>query len=129
MSELVTATGTCMCSFGTAPAPIKVTSQAKVLAGGKPCATISDAAGIVNVGPFGMCTSLANPQVAAATAAALGVLTPQPCIPQVAGMFIPTKPKILISGKPCLASDCKAMCAFAGSISIVNPAQIKAVAN
>ena len=129
MSELVTATGTCMCSFGTAPAAIRVTSQAKVLAGGKPCGTIQDAQGFVNLGPFGMCTSLANPAVASATAAALGVLTPQPCTPQIAGMFIPTKPKILISGKPCLASDCKAMCAFAGNISIVNPAQVKAIAN
>ncbi len=129
MSELVTATGMCMCSFGTAPAPLKVTSQAKVLAGGKPCGTISDTQAFANVGPFGMCTSLANPQVAAATAAALGVLTPQPCIPQVAGTWIPTKPKVMIGGKPCLASDCKAMCAYAGSLSITFPGQIKAVAN
>ena len=84
MSLLVTATGTCMCSMGTAPAPIKVTSQTKALAGGKPCATVQDAQPMANVGPFGMCTSLANPQVAAATAAALGVLTPQPCIPATA---------------------------------------------
>ena len=74
MSELVVASGTCMCTMGTAPAPLKVTSQAKVLAGGKPCGTISDFAALANVGPFGMCTSLANPQVAAATAAAVGIL-------------------------------------------------------
>jgi len=129
MSELVTATGMCMCSMGTTPAPLKVTSQAKVLAGGKPCGTISDIGGIVNVGPFGMCTSLANPQVAAATAAALGVLTPQPCIPQTTGAWIPTKPKILIGGKPCLASDCNGICAYAGSLSITFPGQIKAIAN
>ena len=129
MSELVTATASCMCTMGTAPAPLKVTSNAKVLAGGKPCGTISDFAAMANVGPFGMCTSLANPQVAAATAAAMGVLTPQPCIPQPAGAWIPTKPKILIGGKPCLASDCKGMCAYAGSISITFPGQVKAVAN
>ena len=126
MSLLVTATGTAMCSMGTAPAPIKVTSQTKALAGGKPCATVQDAQPMANVGPFGMCTSLANPQVAAATAAALGVLTPQPCIPAPAGMWIPTKPKVLIGGKPCLSQDCKMMCAYAGQISIVNPAQAKA---
>ncbi|MBP3273907.1 MAG: DUF4280 domain-containing protein [Butyrivibrio sp.] len=126
MSLLVTATGTCMCTMGTTPAPIKVTSQAKTLAGGKPCATIQDASPMANVGPFGMCTSLANPQVAAATTAALGVLTPQPCIPAPAGMWIPTKPKVLIGGKPCLSQDCKMICAYAGQISIVNPAQAKA---
>ena len=129
MSELVVASGTCMCTMGTAPAPLNVTSQAKVMAGGKPCGTVSDFQALANVGPFGMCTSLANPQVAAATAAALGVLTPQPCVPQPTGMWIPTKPKILIGGKPCLASDCKGMCAYAGSISITFAGQIKAVAN
>ncbi|MDR2437860.1 MAG: DUF4280 domain-containing protein, partial [Planctomycetaceae bacterium] len=36
---------------------------------------------IVNLATFGMCSSPANPAVAAATAAALGVLTPMPCIP------------------------------------------------
>ncbi len=128
MSELVVATGTAVCSFGTAPAPIKVTSQAKVIAGGKPCGTIQDAGGISNVGPFAMCTSMANPQVAAATAAAMGVLTPQPCSPVQAGTWIPTKPKVLVNGKPCLASDCKMMCAYGGSISIINPGQVKVTA-
>lgn len=129
MSELVAAMGTAMCSMGTAPAPVKVTSQTKVLAGGKPAATIQDCQGGANVGPFGMCTSLANPAVASATAAALGVLTPQPCMPVPAGTWIPTKPKILVGGKPCLSSDCKLMCAYAGSISMTNPGQVKVTAN
>ncbi len=128
MSELVVATGTATCTMGTAPAPIKVTSQGKVLAGGKPCGTIADAQGMANVGPFGMCTSLANPAVASATAAALGVLTPQPCTPVPAGTWIPTKPKILVGGKPCLSNDCKMICGYAGSISIVNPGQVKVTA-
>ncbi|MBQ3798146.1 MAG: DUF4280 domain-containing protein [Butyrivibrio sp.] len=129
MSELVTIGGTAVCTMGNAPAPIRVTSQTKVLAGGKPTATIQDCQGGANIGPFGLCMSLANPAVAAATAAALGVLTPQPCMPVPAGCWIPTKPKILVGGKPCLTNDCKMMCAYAGSISITNPAQMKVTAN
>jgi hypothetical protein len=115
--------------MGTAPAPIKVTSESKVLLEGKPAATIQDCAPTSNVGPFGMCTSLANPQVASATAAAMGVLTPQPCIPVPAGTWIPTKPKVLIDGKPCLAQDCKLACAYAGQISVTLPGQTKTNAN
>lgn len=129
MSQLVIATGTCMCTMGTAPAPLKVTNNAKVLADGKPIGTIADCQGFANVGPFGLCTSLANPAVASATAAALGVLTPQPCTPVTAGTWIPTKPKILIGGKPCLSSDSKAICSYAGSISVTYAGQVKTVAN
>ena len=68
MSLLVNVGSNLMCTMGTAPAPLKVTSQATVLAEGKPAATIQDAAPMSNVGPFGLCTSLANPTVAAATA-------------------------------------------------------------
>lgn len=95
-----------------------------VLAEGKPAATIFDAASLVNVGPFGLCTTLTNPLVASATAAALGVLTPQPCIPQTMS-FIPDGNKVLIGGKPCLAQDCKLTCVYAGQISITLPGQMK----
>ncbi|MBQ9334262.1 MAG: DUF4280 domain-containing protein [Lachnospiraceae bacterium] len=129
MSELVAAGGTAMCTMGTAPAPVKVTSQAKVMAQGKPAATIADSQGGANIGPFGLCTSMANPAVAAATTAAMGVLTPQPCMPMPAGTWIPTKPKVIIGGKPCLTGDCKMMCAYAGSVSITFPGQVKVTAN
>lgn len=125
MSLLVNVGANLMCTMGTTPAPLKVTSQSKVLAEGKPAATIQDAAAMSNVGPFGMCVSLANPAVASATAAALGVLTPQPCTPVPAGIWIPTKPKVLIDSKPCLTQDCKMMCGYAGSISITLPGQMK----
>ena len=128
MSQLTAVGANLMCTMGTAPAPLKVTSQAVVMTEGKPAATIQDAAPMSNIGPFGMCTSLANPQVAAATAAALGVLTPQPCVPAPAGTWIPTQPTVLINGKPCLAQDCKMMCAYAGQISIAMPGQTKVTA-
>ncbi len=129
MSQLTAMGANLLCTFGTAPAPIKVTSQTVVLTEGKPAATIQDCAPMTNVGPFGMCTSLANPAVASATAAALGVLTPQPCTPVPAGTWIPTKPTIIIGGKPCLTQDCKLMCSYAGSISITMPGQMKVTAN
>ncbi|MBR3307548.1 MAG: DUF4280 domain-containing protein [Lachnospiraceae bacterium] len=121
--------GKATCTMGTMPADVKVTTNQTVMADGKPVATIQDSAAMANVGPFGMCNSLANPQVAAATAAALGVLTPQPCVPAPAGTWIPTKPKILIGGKPVLCSDCKMMCAYAGNISMVMPGQVKVTAS
>ena len=60
----------CPFSLGQAPSNLKVTSQALCQVSGQPAATIQDAQGMVNIQSFGMCTSLANPQVAAATAAA-----------------------------------------------------------
>ena len=129
MSLIVAMGGNLLCTMGTAPAPIKVTSQSKVLTEGKPAATIQDCGPNTNVGPFGMCTSLANPAVASATAAAMGVLTPQPCVPVPAGTWIPTTPKVLIEGKPCLAQDCKLACAYAGQKSVTLPGQTKTNAN
>lgn len=127
MAQLVTTGAQAMCTFGTAPGTINVTSQTTCLAEGKPVATIQDVQ-MVNITPFGLCTSLANPQVAAATAAALGVLTPQPCMLMAAGTWIPTKPTVLIGGKPCLTNDCKMMCTNGGgNISIVSPGQMKAI--
>ena len=80
-----TATAMLQCSFGVAPSTLVVLPLARVLVEGKPAAAVTDMLPGVNIPPFGMCTSLANPMVAAATAAALGVLTPMPCIPATVG--------------------------------------------
>lgn len=124
MSQVVTMGANCLCSFGTGPAPLKVTSQAGVMAGGM-VATIQDCMPMSNIGPFALCTTPTNPAVAAATAAALGVLTPQPCIPVPAGTWIPTQTKVLVGGKPCLTQDCKMMCSYGGQIQITTPGQMK----
>ena len=109
------------CSFGSTPANLNVTSQNKVLVEGKPVATIKDTGAIINITSCGMCSSLANPQVAAATAAALGVLTPQPCIPSTTGCWIASQTKCIASGVPVLTNDSRLICAYGGVISIVNP--------
>lgn len=121
MSLCVCAGAMCTCSFGVAPSALVVTPENRVLAGGSPMATIMDNVPFKNILPFGVCTSIANPQVAAATAAALGVLTPMPCLPVIPAPWIPGSPTVLVSGKPALNQNCKLICAWGGVIQITNP--------
>ncbi len=111
------------CPFGTTPANLSVTSQSSVLIDGKPAATIQDSAPIANISGCGMCSNPTNPQVAAATAAALGVLTPQPCVPAVSGTWLTTQTKCLANGKPCLTSEATAICSYGGTLSISEAGQ------
>lgn len=108
------------CSFGMAPSTINVLPAARVMSA-MPLATIMDNVPMVNIMPFGMCSSLANPTVASATAAALGALTPMPCVPVIAGPWAPGSPTVLIGGKPALNNSSKLMCAYGGVIQISNP--------
>ena len=127
MGAFVTDGATVICPFGTKPASLKVTSQRKFIANGKPVATIQDAS-IINIPGFGMCSAMTNPQVAAATAAALGVLTPQPCMFSSAGSWIPSQTKVLAEGKPCLTTGASIVCMTGfQQCSLVNPGQVKVV--
>jgi hypothetical protein len=111
------------CSFGAAPSTLVVLPLNKTMAGGPPAANIMDNKPMVNVLPFGMCSSPSNPTVAAATAAALGVLTPMPCVPVLPAPWVTGAPTALIGGMPALDNSSKLMCAWAGVIQIVNPGQ------
>ncbi len=113
---------TTACTMGLATGTVVATSQVTSLLGGKPVALISDTAPLINVTPCGMCTSMANPTVSAATAAAMGVLTPMPCVPSPMGAWI-QGPSPLVAGKPSLTNEGKLICAYGGSITIVNPGQ------
>lgn len=117
------ASAMCMCSFGAAPSSLMVLPVNRVLAP-TPAANIMDNVPFLNVLPFGVCNSIANPMVAAATAAALGVLTPMPCIPATAAPWVPGKPTVLIGNMPALDSNSKLMCMWAGVISITFPGQV-----
>jgi hypothetical protein len=75
---------------------------------------------MVNIPTFGMCRSPANPTVAAATAAALGVLTPMPCVP-VTTPWTPGVATVLLRGMPALDASSKCMCAYGGQISVTTP--------
>ena len=124
MPQLVVAGATVMCSFGVAPSNLQVLPANRVNAMSKPAATIMDNKPMVNIMPFGMCTSLANPQVAAATAAAMGVLTPQPCIPVTSAPWAPGSPTVLIGNTPALTATSKCMCSWGGVITITFPGQV-----
>ncbi|MBK8175373.1 MAG: DUF4280 domain-containing protein [Rhodospirillales bacterium] len=119
----VVAGATLACSMGAAPSALAVLPVNRTMAGGPPAATIMDYAPMVNILPFGVCTSLANPQVAAATAAALGVLTPQPCIPATAAPWVPGAATVLIGSMPALDNSCTLMCLWAGVIQVTAPGQ------
>jgi len=88
-----------------------------------PAATIMDYVPMLNIMPFGMCSSAANPTVASATAAAWGVLTPMPCIPATVAPWIMGNPQVLIGTFPALTSDSKLMCTWGGVIQILMPGQ------
>ena len=74
MPLLVCTTATLTCSMGTTPSTF-TGACARVNVQGKPAATVMDHKPMANVAPFGLCRSLANPVVAAATSAAMGTLT------------------------------------------------------
>jgi hypothetical protein len=112
-----------MCSFGTTPSTLVVV-RPQILSV-MSAATILDNVPFLNILPFGMCMSLANPTVAAATAAALGVLTPMPCIPVTPAPWVPGQPKVLIQCIPALTNCSLLMCAYGGVIQICNPGQFK----
>ena len=113
---------TLQCSFGAAPSTLVVLPVNRTLTS-TPDANIMDHAPMMNIMPFGMCNSPSNPTVAAATAAALGVLTPMPCVPVTPAPWVPGVPTVLIANMPALDSNSKLMCAWGGVIQIVSPGQ------
>ena len=86
-----------------------------------------DFAPMVNIMPFGMCNTPSNPTVAAATAAAMGVLTPMPCIPAVTTPWMPGNPMVLVQGQPALTRMCHNMCMWGGQISFTTDGQMPGV--
>ncbi len=123
MGQQVCAGALLQCTFGAAPSALAVLPLHGVLTG-SPAATIMDNAAMLNIPPFGVCTSMANPTVAAATAAAMGALTPMPCMPLTPGPWAPGSPTVLIGGVPALNDASRLMCAWGGSIAVVFAGQV-----
>ena len=106
------------CTFGVAPSSLVVLPVNKVMTSYVQAANIMDNEPMVNIMPFGMCQSPSNPVVAAATAAALGVLTPMPCIPATTAPWAPGAPTVMLANMPALDDTSKLMCMWGGVISV-----------
>lgn len=115
------------CSFGLAPSTLNVIPDKRTLIESKPLATIMDNKPFVNILPFGLCTSLANPITAAQTAAALGVLTPGTCTPVTPAPWVPGSPTTLVGNMPALSQSSTCMCAYGGVITIGFPGTTREV--
>ena len=103
------------CKMGSASSKLVVLPQHRVQLGGKFKANIGDCKPMVNVPPFGMCKSMANPAVASATAANRGTLTPMPCTP-MCSIWIGGKTDLLLDGMPALMNTDKTVCPLGASM-------------
>ncbi len=127
MGILVCSGAMLQCSFGTAPSTLMVLPISKVLCP-MPAASIMDHVPMLNIMSFGMCNTISNPAVAAATAAKSGVFTPVACIPATTIPWLPGNPEVLINSMPALTNSSKCMCMWGGIIQILYPGQIKILA-
>lgn len=125
MPQQVTMGAMLQCSFGVAPSTLAVLPLNRVLCEGPPAANIMDHVPLVNIMPFGMCSSPANPEVAAATAAALGVPTPMPCVPATTTPWAPGAVNVLLGNQPSLDNVSTCTCMWGGIVGIVDPATVK----
>jgi hypothetical protein len=110
--------------MGAAPSALVVLPLNRVMSGNQPAANIMDHKPLVNIMPFGVCRSLAYPATAAATAAAMGALTPMPCMPATPAPWVPGSVTVMVGNQPALNNTCKLMCVFGGVIQVVAPGQV-----
>ncbi len=123
MTPHVVSGATLMCSMGVAPSTLMVHPLNRLMSSNMPAANIMDHQPFVNIMPFGMCISPANPQVAAATIAAFGLLVPQPCIPMTVGPWAPGSPTFLVGNLPAVNQTCTCSCMWGGMVTPTMPGQ------
>jgi hypothetical protein len=100
-----------------------VTPEKMVDTSSQPAANIMDFIPMKNIMPFGMCKSTANPQVAAATSAAMGVLTPMPCIPVTVAPWSPGATTVILKNFAALNDTSTLKCIWAGTITVEKAGQ------
>jgi hypothetical protein len=112
------------CSFGLAPSSLVVLPVNRTFTNMVPDANIMDHIPMVNIMPFGMCTTPSNPAVAAATSAAMGVLTPVPCVPVTPAPWVPGAANVMLGGPPTLDNISTLNCIWGGVITFTNAGQV-----
>lgn len=112
------------CSCGAAPSSLVVLPLRRVMSSKLPVANIMDHQPMLNIQPFGLCRSPANPAVAAASAAAMGVLTPMPCIPNTPSPWLAQGSTVLAGGQPALNDSARLACTWAGVIEVSQAGQV-----
>ena len=112
------------CSFGMAPSAIIVLPVNRVNTNMVPDANIMDHVPITNIPPFGMCITPSNPAVASATAAALGVLTPMPCVPVTPAPWVAGAPNVMLGNQPTLDNISTLTCNWGGIITFVDAGEM-----
>lgn len=109
------------CAFGLVPTPLIVLPDRTVTAEVMLMGNIIDMIPLFNIVTFGECISLVNPEVLAATIAALGVLVPMPCIPVIVDPWISEAIDVMVEGPPAIDETAIIMCLWAGVIHIDEP--------
>jgi hypothetical protein len=111
------------CSCGDQESCLQIPVDHGVYINDKPQANIMDFKPNLNIKPFGKCRSLANPTVAAATAANKGRLKKMPCMPVITGPWIGGKEDMYIDNYPALLNKSTNMCMWSGRITISDDGQ------
>jgi hypothetical protein len=101
------------CSYGMVPSTLAIAPHTRP-------ATVRDCQAGANIRPFGMCQSMLNPSVAAATQASQGVFVPQPCNPVPVSQWSAVQPIQLIppDQTPAIDVGSMVMCAWGGQITV-----------
>jgi Domain of unknown function (DUF4280) len=130
MPPLVSAGAMISCSMAMPPVPVPlaVVPTGTPVSADAPAANIQAFIPMTNIPTFGMCGTMSNPTVAAATAAKLGAFTPAPCVPVTTSPWTPGAAKVTVNGQPALHTGCTAMCTWGGVISITDPGNAGTVA-
>jgi hypothetical protein len=105
------------CTMSVKPSQLLVLPTLRRNAGGQPAATVQDHLPLVNIAPFGPCSSPAFPP----TIAAAGV--PQQCLPNTLTPWVPGSSVVNISKQPALRQSDTCQCFWGGIISVTDPGQ------
>lgn len=125
MANIVVNTAMVKCAGAVPPGIATLTIiNPTITASDQGIGTINDNVAFTNIATFGQCNLSSNPTVAAATAAASGVHTPMPCIPNIAAPWAAGSSTVMVSDVPALSDDSTLMCNWGGSISIEYAGQV-----